>query len=79
MNASSPDIDAINDLAHSEGWAIFNECEIQKDDDFDSFDGDDAAIAHVERMAASGSRWHAKAIEIHFSSTAIAMRSLLRS
>lgn len=58
----------INQFAETEGWAIFNADtmpQIQRDDEMDAFDSDDAAILHVRAMAEVGSALHQKALELH--------------
>jgi hypothetical protein len=57
-------INEINVFAEHEGWAIFNGNEIQRDDIQNVFSGDDAAIRHVNRLAAHGSTLHRMALEI---------------
>lgn len=48
--------------ADAEGWGIFNDNTIQRDDEADVFAGDDEAIAFVRRRAAEGSQLHAAAL-----------------
>lgn len=48
--------------ADAEGWGIFNDGEIQRDDEADVFAGDDEAIAFVRRRAIEGSHLHAAAL-----------------
>jgi len=62
--------DYINVQLMHEGWALFDYdslglFEIERDDDKDVFDSDDEAVAHVERMAESGSALHAWALVLH--------------
>lgn len=52
-------------LAEAEGWAIFNGDEIQRDDEIDAFESDEAAETHVRTLAGLGSRLHQLAISIH--------------
>lgn len=58
-------INKINQFAEKEGWAIFNGCEIQRDDELKFFVNDDAAIAHVRTLADRGSYLHATALTYH--------------
>jgi hypothetical protein len=54
--------------ADAEGWSLFDaggRFEIERDDETEIFDSDEAAVAHVERRAAEGSTLHAKALLIH--------------
>lgn len=65
-----------NTKAYREGWAIFDDGEIQRLDEGPiharsisgtgkpAFDGDAEAIAHVLRKAAKGSRYHKRAIRM---------------
>lgn len=69
-------IDAINYFAELEGWAIFNDCEIQRIDSPDDgrepqFLGDDDAIEHVRACAEAGSALHLSAFAIHMANEAI--------
>jgi hypothetical protein len=43
-----------NVIVEGPGWALFNGCEIQRDDESSVFPDDDAAIAHVRKLAALG-------------------------
>ena len=56
----------INWFAESEGWAVFNGNEIQRDDALDKFASDDEAIAFVQRLADLGSQLHLSALDLHF-------------
>lgn len=58
--------------ALSEGWMVFNGCEIQRDDETGLFATDDDAIEHVRRLAAEGSHTHMLAIDIHDSNMCLA-------
>jgi hypothetical protein len=53
------------ELALSEGWMVFNDCEIQRDDEASKFGTDEDAIAHVRARAAEGSATHQLAMAIH--------------
>ena len=44
-------IGQINALAEQEGWAVFNDRQIQRDDEANKFAGDEEALAHVRRLA----------------------------
>lgn len=64
---SASDIAAqINTACEQEGWAVFNDCEIQRDDELDAFASDDDAIAHVARLAMLGSQPHTLALALHY-------------
>lgn len=54
----------INRFAEREGWAIFNDYEIQADADSLEFDNDDEALNHVRLLAAEGSALHREALEL---------------
>lgn len=58
-------INEVNRFAEREGWALF-ECdgtlEIQRDDEMAVFVDDDAALAHVQRLADAGSALHSAAL-----------------
>jgi hypothetical protein len=54
-----------NTQAESEGWALFNDGEIQRVDVGDVFPGDDAALAFVEKRAREGSDYHRQALALH--------------
>lgn len=51
--------------ACAQGWCIFNDTEIQRDDEAGVFDGDDDAIAYVRRQAKRGRPEAIRALEIH--------------
>ncbi len=55
----------INTVAEPEGWAIFNDREIQRDDEMDVFASDADAIDYVDQMARKGSLLHTSALAIH--------------
>jgi hypothetical protein len=55
----------INRVAQSEGWGIFFDCEIQRDDEQGVYPGDEAAIAHIRARAGEGSAIHRQAILLH--------------
>lgn len=60
--------DVIHDVgvfADVEGWGIFNDGEIHRDDERGRFASDAQAIAHVERCAGAGSVLHGIALAIH--------------
>ena len=54
----------VNVFAECEGWAIFNENEIQRDDEMGIFPDDDAAILWVREMADRGSSLHRTALDL---------------
>ena len=54
-----------NAAAELEGWAVFNDNEIQRDDEMDVFAGDWEAVAHVKRLAEAGSAMHLAALCLH--------------
>lgn len=54
----------VNVFAESEGWAIFNGDEIQRDDEMSVFADDDAAIRWVTEMAERGSSLHRTALDL---------------
>jgi hypothetical protein len=56
----------INWFAESEGWAIFNGNQIQRDDELAKFETDEDAIAFVQRLADLGSQLHLSALDLHF-------------
>jgi hypothetical protein len=58
-------IGRINALAEREGWAIFNDKQIQRDDEAGTLACDADAVAHVRRLAEAGSFLHAAALDIH--------------
>ena len=63
------EVEAVNRFAEREGWAIFNDCEIQRIDCPDdgsapSFRGDDGALRHVRQLADAGSALHRKALAL---------------
>lgn len=64
MHTLDRPISAINDIVESEGWAIFNDGQIQRDDEMDVFTDDAEAIAHVRRCAAAGSAIHVAALKL---------------
>jgi hypothetical protein len=51
--------------ASREGWAIFNDCEIQCDDEAEAFESDEAAIRWIRFRAEAGSDLHQRALRIH--------------
>lgn len=51
--------------AATEGWGVFNDAEIQRDDEAEAFAGDDDAIRWVRFRAGSGSAMHQRALAIH--------------
>lgn len=62
-------IDAINLFAPNEGWAIFNECEIQRIDSQDiegapQLATDADALQLVQERAANGSALHRAALDL---------------
>lgn len=57
-------VQAVNRYALLEGWAIFNQREIQRDDALGRFESDDDALAHVRRLAKAGSRLHCEALAL---------------
>jgi hypothetical protein len=57
-------VQAVNRFAQFEGWAIFNDREIQRDDEMDRFASDDDAAAHVRHLACEGSRLHREALSL---------------
>jgi hypothetical protein len=61
-------VEAVNVWANKEGWGIFNGCEIQRIDEDAKFDSDEAALEHVQRLAAMGqphgSALHQEALEL---------------
>ena len=59
--------------ALSEGWMVFNDCEIQYDMEGDIFDNDDDAIEFVRKRAAEGSAMHQLALQVHDESLAEAL------
>jgi len=53
-----------NTRANSEGWAIFNQSEIQRVDDTGEFESDAEAIAFVRKQANDGSNYHKLALAL---------------
>jgi hypothetical protein len=60
----SEQVQDVNHFAQWEGWAIFNECTIQRDDELNVFASDDEAEAHVRALADAGSRLHREALRL---------------
>ena len=57
-------VQAVNRFAQFEGWGIFNDQELQRDDEMDRFESDDDAVAHVRQLASAGSRLHCEALAV---------------
>jgi hypothetical protein len=57
-------VQTVNRFAQFEGWGIFNDKEIQRDDEMDRFESDDDALAHVRQLANAGSRLHREALAL---------------
>lgn len=55
---------AINWFAEVEGWGLFNDGEIQRDDEADIFASDEEAVEHVRRLAEAGSALHREALSL---------------
>lgn len=53
-----------NTQAFAEGWALFNDGELQRLDEAEVFANDAAAIAYVSGRAIEGSAYHRKAIRL---------------
>ena len=51
-----------NTQAFTEGWALFNDGELQRIDEADTFASDEAALAYVQQRAADGSAYHQAAL-----------------
>ena len=62
--ASQGEIDRINSVCFAEGWALFNDGDIQKDDEAGIFLTDADAIDHIKRLADAGSAPHKRALII---------------
>jgi len=63
MNYDATQFD--NTYAQKEGWALFDDGDIQRLDEADKFPHDADAIAHVRKLATAGSEYHMEAWEIH--------------
>lgn len=50
-------------VADAEGWGVFNDGEIQRDDEANKFASDADALAHVKARAAAGSAPHHEALQ----------------
>ncbi len=57
-------VQAVNRFAQFEGWGIFNDREIQRDDEMDRFGSDDDAVDHVRQLASAGSWLHREALAL---------------
>ena len=73
--ARKPDLRSFdNTFAHAEGWALFNDGELQALDEGCivngaptgriPFDSDEEALAHVQRLAEAGSGYHKQALAL---------------
>jgi hypothetical protein len=64
---------AYTEQALREGWMLFNDDEIQRDDEAGLFVSDEDALNHVARCAGAGSELHQLALSIH--NTGLASRA----